>query len=151
MLYLRSLNYYDRISSVARGRDVIESANFSFRDLIYKYPNTEYAKDAQSKLERIETFLSGNEMDIANYYFKRKNYIGAINHYTKVLKDYPKSDFVPEALYRLVEINSLLNLNFEAKKYNEILTTNFKDTTWSENSTKIIEKNEAKNEEKAKN
>lgn len=142
LYYLKGLNYYDRITSMSKGRDIIESANLVFKELIYKYPNTEYAKDAQKKLVKIQTYLSGNEVNIGNYYLKRKNYIGATNHYIKVLKEYPDSDFIPDILYKMVEINLILNLTSEAIKYNQLLNDNFKNTKWSINSTKLIKKYE---------
>lgn len=138
LYYLKGLNYYDRMTSMSRGRDIIENANLSFNELIYKYPNSDYAKDAQKKLIKIQTYLSGNELKVGDYYLKRKNYIGAINHYTKVLKDYPNSTFIPEVLYKLVKINLVLNLKSEASKYNELLNTNFSGTQWSKSSTNAI-------------
>ncbi len=138
MYYLKSLNYFDRITSMARARDIIENADASLKELIYKFPNTEYAADASTKLKKTETYLSGNEMSIGNYYLKRKNYIGAINHYTKVIDNYPKSDFVPEALYRLIEINTILGLKFEAVQYYKVLSENFKNSRWTKYSTNII-------------
>ncbi len=142
MYYLKGLNYYDRVSSMSKARDITKSADSTFKELIYKYPNTEYANDALERLKKTETYLSGNEMSIANYYLRRKNYIGAINHYTNVLNEYPKSNFVPEALYRLVEINSFLDLKFEAVKYYQILAQNYKDSVWTKYSTRIIKKYE---------
>lgn len=142
MYYLKGLNYYDRVNSMNKARDITESADFTFKELIYKYPNTEYAKDASERLKKTETYLSGNEMNIANYYLKRKNYIGAINHYINILNEFPKSNFVPEALYRLIEINSFLNLRFEAVKYYQILAENYKDSVWTKYSTRIIKKYE---------
>ncbi len=142
MYYLKGLNYFDRVSSMSKARDLTENADSTFKDLIYRFPNTEYAIDASNKLKKTETYLSGNEMSIANYYFKRKNYIGAINHYTKVIQDFPKSDFVPEALYRLVEINTILGLKFEAVQYYKILSEDYKDSRWTRYSTNIIKRYE---------
>lgn len=142
MYYLKALNYYDRVNSMSKAKDIIELADLSLKEVIYRYPNTQYASDAMKKLEKTETYLSGNEMSVANYYLKRKNYIGAINHYVNVLNKYPKSNFVPEALYRLIEINSILNLKFEAVNYYQILFKNYKNSVWTEYSTRIIKKYE---------
>jgi len=142
MYYLKGLNYYDRVSSMSKARDITESADAVFKELIYKYPDTDYAKDASEKLKKTETYLSGNEMSVANYYLKRKNYIGAVNHYTAILSNFPKSDFVPEALYRLVEINSFLDLKFEAARYYQLLVENYKDSIWTKYSTRIMKKYE---------
>lgn len=144
MYYLKGLNYFDRMKSMSKARDITEAADSTFRELIYKFPDTEYANDAKKKLEKTETFLSGNEMIIANYYFKRKNYIGAINHYTKILQNFPQSDFVPESLYRLIEINAILGLKFESVQYYKILSEQYKDSKWTKYSTNTIKKYEKK-------
>ncbi len=138
LYYLKGLNYYDRITSMAKGRNIIENANSTFNELIIKYPNTPYAEDAKKKLSKVQTYLSGNEMNIGTYYLKRKNYLGAINHYKKVLQNYPNSNFVPEVLYRLVEINLILNLKFEADNYNDLLNQKYTNSVWAKNSTKLI-------------
>lgn len=142
MYYLKSLNYFDRIKSVAKARDLTESADASLRDVINKFPETEYARDALSRLKKTETYLSGNEMNIGNYYLKRKNYIGAMNHYIKILEEYPRSNFVPEALYRLIEINTILGLKLEAVQYYKVLSENFKENHWTQHATNLIKKYE---------
>jgi outer membrane protein assembly factor BamD len=144
MYYLRGLDYYERISSSSKARNVLESTDNAFKELIYKYPNSKYVDDSVAKLREVETYLSGNEFNIANFYLKRNNYIGAINHYTNILKQYPQSKYVPETLYRLIEIDNILNVKFEAAQYYEILRNNFKDNPWTEYSTKIIKQYESK-------
>lgn len=142
MYYLKGLNYYDRIKSSSKARDLLESADLTYKELLYRYPNSKYVEDGKIRLEKIETYLSGNELNTANFYLKRKNYIGAINHYTNILNKYPQSQYVPEALYRLIEINNILNIKFEAVQYYKLLDTNFKDSVWTKYSTKIIKEYE---------
>lgn len=142
MYYLRGLDYYDRIKSSSKARDLLENADATFQALIYRYPNSKYIEDSRKRLEVVQTYLSGNELNIANFYLKRKNYIGAMNHYINILNQYPKSKYVPEALYRLIEIDDILNLKFEAVQYYKILNDNFKDTVWMKYSMKIIKKYE---------
>lgn len=140
MYYLKGLNYYDRIRSMNKAKDITESADTTFKELLYKYPNSEYKEDVLSRLKKTETYLSGNEMNIGNYYLKRKNYLGAINHFKTVIQVYPKSNFVPEALYRLVEINAFLNLKLESVQYYKILMENYSNSSWTKNATKIIKR-----------
>ncbi|HSQ98072.1 MAG TPA: outer membrane protein assembly factor BamD [Rickettsiales bacterium] len=142
MYYLKGLDYFDRIKSSSKARDLSENGRETFGTLIYRYPNSEYAEDSKIKFKTIETFLSGNELNIANFYLKRKNYIGASNHYLNILNQYPESKYVPEALYRLIEINDILNLKFEAVQYYKLLNDNFKDSDWTKYSTKIIKQYE---------
>ncbi|MDD2840345.1 MAG: outer membrane protein assembly factor BamD [Rickettsiales bacterium] len=142
MYYLKGLNYYDRIESSSKARDLLESADTTFKELLYRYPSSKYTEDSKTKLKQVETYLSGNELNVANFYLKRKNYIGAVNHYTNILNQYPQSQYVPEALYRLIEINNILNIKFEAVQYYKLLNDNFRDSIWTKYSTKIIKEYE---------
>lgn len=136
--YLKALNYFDRMRSVHKAREITEQANMNFRILIAKYPNNVYSNDAKNKLKKIETYLSGNEMAVARFYFKRKNYLGAINHYENIVKNYPYSDYTSEALYRLIEIDDLLKLKIEALKFYQIMINEHKNDNWIEHAEKII-------------
>ena len=144
LLYLKGLDYYNRVKSSNRARDLMENARYVFNELIYKYPNTEYSKDAKIKLQDVDTYMSGNELVIANFYLNRKNYIGAINHYVNILNNFPNSKYIPESLYRLIEINLILNVKFDAVKYYELIVKNFPDNKWTKESTKLIKKYESK-------
>ena len=64
----------------------------------------------------------------------------AINRLKIILKDYNKTIFIEEALYRLVEINYHIGLEKEAKKYASILGFNYNSSEWFEQSYKILNK-----------
>ena len=137
MNYLKALDYYSRMQSMNKARDIIEDANSSFKDLLYKYPNSIYVEDSQKKLSRVQSFLSGNDLNIADYYLKRKNYLGAMNHYINVLNNYPNSEYVPESLYRLMQINFIFGLNNDANHYKQILLQKYKNSEWANIDSKL--------------
>ena len=109
--------------------------------LINEFPNTDYAEDAQFKLELIEEVLASKELYLANYYFDREKWIPAMNRYKKVVNQYDTTIYVEEALYRLVELNYKLGLVNEAKKYTALLGYNYQSSEWYEKSYKILNKN----------
>jgi len=140
MYYLKGLSYYSRMDSMGRARSTIESAKESFEDLLAKYPNSKYKNDIVQRLKKIETYLAGNEMNLAIYYLNKGNYIGAVHHLIVILDSYPESNFVPEALYRLVEINSLLKFDHDSSKFYEMLTKKYKTNEWTSLAAKIVKK-----------
>ena len=93
-------------------------------------------------------------MYIARYYMEKEKWIPSINRFKKVVKDYDKSIYVEEALFRLVEIHYRIGLEDEAKKYAYLLGYNYQSGQWYENSYRIfnqkfkkkrvIEKNKSK-------
>ena len=109
----------------------------------YEYPNTEYAIDADFKLDLIQDILAAKEMYIARHYIKKEKWIAAINRLTFVLKKYQTTIYVEEALHRLVEIYYKIGLENESKKYAKILGYNYQSSTWYEQSYKVFNKDYA--------
>jgi outer membrane protein assembly factor BamD len=138
--YLKTLNYYDRISSTKKARDIIEKADESLMELLRRYPTSKYAEDAFDKKIMTETYLSGNEMEIGMFYLKDKNAIGAMNRFNYVIQNFPQSKFVPEAYYRLIEIKLMLGAKEEAKNTLQILKNEYNDTKWHKNGQRLIKK-----------
>lgn len=144
LYYIKGLSYYDRIKSMNKGKDIILNADSTFKELIEKFPDTKYSFDAKEKLKTVETFLSGHEMNLANYYLSKRNYLSAMNHYNNIISKYQSSNFVPEALYNLIQITYILDLKIDSIKYYQLLMNNYKDNIWTTRSTNIIKKYENK-------
>ncbi|MDD3371166.1 MAG: outer membrane protein assembly factor BamD, partial [Alphaproteobacteria bacterium] len=101
--YLRALCNYERISDVRRDQTSAREALKGFRDVISRFPETEFAKDANLKMALINDHLAGAEMDVGRYYIKQRLYIAAIGRFKTVIEKYQTTSHVPEALERLVE------------------------------------------------
>ncbi|MDR2526719.1 MAG: outer membrane protein assembly factor BamD [Rickettsiales bacterium] len=138
LYYLKGLNYQARITLIQRARDVTETTYSAFSGLISAYPNTAYAEDAKSRIKIIRNMLSANDLFVANYYFSNRNYIGAMNHYKNIVENFKDSDYVAEALYRLVEINDIFSLKLDALQYYTILNSNYKGDKWEKYAFNII-------------
>ncbi len=59
--YLIALCYYEQISDVSRDQKATENALFAFRELVRRYPGSEYARDSQLKIELTMDHLAGKE------------------------------------------------------------------------------------------
>jgi len=57
-----------------------------FQELLQTYPNTDYTKEAQARIDQIEEMLEKKEIYIADFYFKTKDYPAAKARYEDVLK-----------------------------------------------------------------
>ena len=64
-----------------------------------------------------------------------------MNRFKNVINDFEETEYVEEAIHRLVEINYILGLEEEAKKYAQILGYNYNSSQWFEQSYKILNKN----------
>ena len=106
----------------------------TFLTLVNKFPNTEYALDAEFKLDMINDILASKEMYIGRYYFDKKKWIAAINRFRTVVDNFDQTIYVEEALHRLVEIYYIIGLKDEAQKYAKVLGYNYQSSQWYEKS-----------------
>ena len=139
--YLLGLCYYEQIVDEKKDLNSIEQSKKIFIGIVKKYPNTDFAIDAQFKLDLIYNILAAKEMYIGRYYLDRKKWISAINRFKFVVDNYETTVYVDEAIHRLVEIYYLLGLENEAKKYANLLGYNYQSSKWYEKTFVLFNKN----------
>jgi outer membrane protein assembly factor BamD len=139
--YLLGLCYYEQIVDEKKDLQSIVNAKKTFRNLISKYPESEFATDATFKIDLINEVLAGKEMFIGRYYFDKKKWIPAINRFRNVVDNYETTIYVEEAIHRLVEIYYILGIETEAKKYANLLGYNYQSSQWYEKSFIVFNKN----------
>ena len=136
--YLLANCYYEKIVDEKKDLQSIIDAEKTFSLLIENYPNTEYALDAEFKLDLINDILASKEMYVGRYYFDRKKWIPAINRFRLVIDNYDTTIYTEEALHRLVEIHYIIGLKDEAKKYAKLLGYNYKSSEWYERTYSVF-------------
>jgi outer membrane protein assembly factor BamD len=139
--YLKAMSYYNQIVDEKKDLGPIIEAKESFQLIILQYPNSEYAMDAEFKLELIEEILAAKEMHIGRFYLKKEKWIPAINRFKKIVEDYETTIFAEEALHRLVEVYYKIGLVEESKKYAITLGYNYQSGEWYKNSYQVFNKN----------
>ena len=143
--YLLGLCYYEQIVDEKKDLESISNSKRIFLRISNKYPNTDFAMDAEFKLNLINDILAAKEMYVGRYYVDRKKWIAAINRFKLVIDNYETTIYVEEALHRLVEIYYIIGLEKEAKKYAALLGYNYKSSKWYENSYSVFDKKYKKN------
>lgn len=138
--YLRAMNHYERIRDVGRDQDITRNALAMLEDVMRRYPDSEYARDARLKLDLTYDHLAGKEMDVGRYYLRRGEHVAAINRFNRVLTDYQTTSQVPEALHRLVEAYLQIGVVPEARRHAALLGHNFPESDWYADSFKLFEK-----------
>jgi outer membrane protein assembly factor BamD len=128
--YLRALCYYEQIADVTRDQGNTEEAQRALSDVIARFPNTPYARDASLKLDLVRDHLAGKEMEVGRYYLQRDMYLAAINRFRTVVERYQTTTHVPEALHRLVEAYLSLGINDEAQAAGAVLGYNYPGSDW---------------------
>jgi len=139
--YLRALCYYEQISDVARDQKMTLLARDSLGEVVKRFPESEYARDARLKIDLTNDHLAGKEMEIGRYYLKRGFWLSAINRFQNVAEKYQTTTHAPEALYRLTETYIRIGLTEEAKKSAAVLGYNYPGSDWYVMAYRLVEPN----------
>ena len=136
--YLIGISYYDQIYDVGRDQGTTVQAEDALRQVIRRYPESEYAADARLKLELTHDHLAGKEMSIGRWYLRQGHELAAIGRFRNVVKQYETTSHTEEALHRLVESYVSLGIIEEAKQVGSVLGYNYPDGQWYDDSYKLM-------------
>jgi outer membrane protein assembly factor BamD len=128
--YMRAICYYEQIADIRRDQRASEQAYEGFNEVIRRFPETAYARDASFKLDLTRDHLAAKEMDVGRYYEREGNYIAAVNRFKTVVDRFQTTSHVPEALERLVECYLELGLKEEAQKSAAVLGYNYPNSDY---------------------
>jgi outer membrane protein assembly factor BamD len=139
--YLRAICFYERISDVGRDQKNTEEAVKALNDVINRYPDSEYARDARLKRDLTHDHLAGKEMYVGRYYMREHKVIAAINRFKYVVANYQTTDHAPEALHRLVEAYLSIGVVEEARAAAAVLGHNYPGSVWYADTYALFKKN----------
>lgn len=139
--YLIGINYYESIVDEKKDLRPLEEAIKYFEIVKNKYPDTDFAQDANYKLDLIQDLLAAKEIYIARHYMKQEKWIAAINRLKTLIEIFDTSIYAEEALHRLVEVYYIIGLETEAKKYASMLGHNYPSGNWYKQSYLIFNEN----------
>jgi len=136
--YLKALSYYEQISDVGRDQQMTQHAMEALDDVIRRFPDSKYSRDAKLKKDLTVDHLAGKEMSVGRYYQDRQEYLAAINRFKSVIDKYQTTTHVPEALARLTECYLALGLEGEAKRTAAVLGHNFPGSEYYSESYSLL-------------
>ena len=136
--YMKGLSYYEQINDIGRDQRMTELAMQNLREVVNRFPESKYARDARLKIDLTVDHLAGKDMEIGRYYLRQRQYNAAINRFQRVVDQYQTTTHVPEALHRLVEAYTALGLSREAKKVAAVLGHNFPGSQWYMDSYRLV-------------
>ena len=128
--YLKSICFFEQIVDVGRDQAYTQQAQSSLREVVKRYPNSEYAADARLKMDMVADQLAGKEMTVGRYYLRAGDPMAAIGRFRTVVDKYQTTSHAPEALYRMVEAYLTVGLTDEAKRNGAVLGFNYPGDVW---------------------
>jgi outer membrane protein assembly factor BamD len=136
--YLKALDYYVQIADVGRDQKTTQQAMQTLQDVVRRFPDSKYGRDARFKIDLARDHLAGKEMEIGRYYERQGLYLAAINRFRRVVDDYQTTTHVPEALHRLTECYTALGLTDEAERVASVLGYNYPGSDWYDHSYALL-------------
>lgn len=136
--YIKAICYFEQIVDVNRDQAATGQALNSLRDVVQRYPRTEYAADARLKIDMVNDQLAGKEMTIGRWYLRQGDTLAATSRFKTVVDRYQTTSHTPEALYRLVETYLTLGLLEEAKRNGAVLGYNYPGDAWYGDAYKLL-------------
>lgn len=97
----------------------------AFSELLGKFPDSRYARDARQRMLYLRNKLAMHEVYVANYYMKRKAYLAAANRARGVVEGYQRTPAVPYALRIMTDAYERLDLPQLARDTRRVLEGNF--------------------------
>lgn len=130
--YLIAICHFERITDVGRDQGTTERALNALNDVVRRYPETAYARDARLKIDMVYDQLAGKEMSVGRFYLERDQHLAAINRFRAVIENpnFQTTSHTPEALHRLVESYLSVGMIEEAQRMAAILGHNFPGNEW---------------------
>lgn len=128
--YLKAVCYYEQIADVERDQKMTSEALDALEDVVTRFPDSSYARDARLKMDLAVDHMAGQHMSIGRFYQRQGEHLAAINRFQIVVRDFQTTTHVPEALHRLVESYMALGVTDEAQATAAVLGHNYPGSEW---------------------
>jgi len=69
--YLKAISYYEQITDVQRDARMTELAMGALEEVVRRFPDTPFARDARLKIDLTNDHLAGKEMEVGRFYMRR--------------------------------------------------------------------------------
>jgi len=125
-----AMSYYDQMKPVEQDQGITIKAMDAFKKLVRDYPESRYAADALAKIDICRGMLAQKELWVASYYINQGNPAAARQRLENVVKDYPRTLVIPEALYRLGEVYAGEGRPRDAQDTFRRVATEYSYTEW---------------------
>lgn len=132
VMYLRGMCYYRQVSDVRREPGMSAYALQQFQTLIQRFPRSEYAKNAENKVNILKNYIAGKVMFAARNDMEKENWPSAISRLQSIVTDAQETVMTPEAMFRLTEAYTAIGLPEQAQGYSDMLKLNFPDNEWAQ-------------------
>ncbi|PHP67582.1 outer membrane protein assembly factor BamD [Zhengella mangrovi] len=138
--YIIGLNHFRQVRDVTQDQREAKLMIQAMNEVVERWPDSEYAPDAESKIRFGRDQLAGKEMQVGRYYLERREYIAAIKRFRTVIETYSNTRHIEEALARLTEAYLAMGIVHEAQTAAAVLGHNYPDSKWYKDAYSLLQK-----------
>jgi len=134
-LYIKALAFFEddagalerwfRRDVTKRPPEDVDLAYATLRRLLERYPNSEYAPDAEQRMIAIKNRMSAYENHVADYYLRRGAYVAAVNRAKTALEEYNGTPANEESLRIMIDAYDALGMTDLAADARKVMAANF--------------------------
>jgi len=137
-LFQKGMCFFRDILAADRDQTNTRKAIIAFDDLLKDFPGSTYDSKATELIKFLRKRLAERELYVGKFYLKEKKYKGALSRFKVILKEYPRSGVIDEALYYIVK--SYVKLG-EAELAKDVFTTlqaEYPSSSYTKDASKIL-------------
>lgn len=137
--YMKGLVYFERQSNWLERRFRVDLSQRppvnakksfdSFKQLIEKYPHSDYASDARQRMVYLRNRLADFELHVAQYYMRRGAYVGALDRAKYCVENYDGAPAVKGSLKIMVQAYRALKMDDLEANAEKVYVANYPDST----------------------
>lgn len=99
----------------------------ALEELIKRYPNSIYAKDAEQRIVYINNTLADRELAVAEFYYDNETYVAALNRCKNIIYEFETTPAAEGALVLMEKSYLKMGMQDLADSTHQILVNNFPD------------------------
>ncbi len=150
--YSKNKGLMDRIFASDPAKRDVSSARDAYADfatLLARYPSSQYVPDARQRMLYLRDLIARSELNVADYYMRRRAFAAASNRARYVVETYSKSEVAADALAVMIEANYRLGLEDAANDALRVLSMNFPDYHAFDENGDLVLKDQIRNRDRS--
>lgn len=133
---------YLPVEAAWRDLNTMRDAFNNFRDLVTRFPESEFAPDARARMVFIRNQLAESELHVARFYARKKAYVSAVSRARWVAENYSGSPQVADAIALQIWAYEKLGMKELSEQQLALLKTNFPQYARLDRVTQMVAGNE---------
>ncbi len=137
--YQIGMLYFKQIKDPERGSGIAKKAMEEFEKLLRDFPRNPYRTEAELRIKQCRYYLSEYEFIVGRFYYKKGSCRAAIGRFEGLIKNFPDSKRVPEAMLLTAECYKKEGKPRKARHYLQRLLSLYPRSPFADDAKEALE------------